>query len=137
MPPYLRVASVSVASVAAIGLCAVTGVAPPAFAEPCTDAAAAAQPQVPEAPPSPLPTTGGPPVGHRPAYAKPNSPLPRIGQLSRAILNAFTPQSGQVNKQAEVAPPPKEPVKEEDRQLNKAIEILKDPSKITAAKKAA
>jgi len=38
---------------------------------------------------------------------------------------------------AEVAPPPKEPVKEEDRQLNKAIEILKDPSKITAARKAA
>src|SRR2546423_4301240 len=37
----------------------------------------------------------------------------------------------------EVAAPPKEPVKEEDRQLNKAIEILKDPSKITAAKKAA
>jgi carboxyl-terminal processing protease len=38
---------------------------------------------------------------------------------------------------AEVAPPPKEQPKEEDRQLNKAIEILKDPSKITAAKKAA
>jgi len=38
---------------------------------------------------------------------------------------------------AEVAPPPKEPAKEEDRQLNKAIEILKDPSKITAARKAA
>jgi carboxyl-terminal processing protease len=37
------------------------------------------------------------------------------------------------------APPaPKEPApKEEDRQLNKAIEILKDPSKISAAKKAA
>ena len=38
---------------------------------------------------------------------------------------------------AEVAPPPKEPPKEEDRQLNKAIEILKDPSKLTATKKAA
>ena len=38
---------------------------------------------------------------------------------------------------AEVAPPPKESPKEEDRQLNKAIEILKDPSKITAVKKAA
>jgi hypothetical protein len=37
----------------------------------------------------------------------------------------------------EVAPPPKEPVKDEDRQLNKAIEILKDPSKISATKKAA
>jgi carboxyl-terminal processing protease len=38
----------------------------------------------------------------------------------------------------EVQPPAKDqPVKEEDRQLNKAIEILKDPSKITATKKAA
>jgi carboxyl-terminal processing protease len=36
-------------------------------------------------------------------------------------------------------PPPKTatPAKEEDRQLNKAIEILKDPSKISATKKAA
>lgn len=42
-----------------------------------------------------------------------------------------------LNDDVEVAPPPKEPTKEEDRQLNKAIEILKDPSKITAAKKAA
>jgi carboxyl-terminal processing protease len=39
--------------------------------------------------------------------------------------------------QAEVQPAPKVPVKEEDRQLNKAIEILKDPSKISATKKAA
>lgn len=39
--------------------------------------------------------------------------------------------------QIEVQPPPKEPAKEEDRQLNKAIEILKDPSKISATKKAA
>jgi len=38
---------------------------------------------------------------------------------------------------AEVAPAPKEPAKEEDRQLNKAIEILKDPSKLTSTKKAA
>lgn len=37
----------------------------------------------------------------------------------------------------DLAPPPKEPVKDEDRQLNKAIEILKDPSKISATKKAA
>ena len=37
----------------------------------------------------------------------------------------------------DVPPPPKEPAKEEDRQLNKAIEILKDPSKISATKKAA
>jgi len=34
-------------------------------------------------------------------------------------------------------PPPKEPVKDEDRQLKKAIEILKDPGKISATNKAA
>jgi carboxyl-terminal processing protease len=39
--------------------------------------------------------------------------------------------------QLEVQPPPKEQPKEEDRQLNRAIEILKDPSKISASKKAA
>jgi len=37
----------------------------------------------------------------------------------------------------DLPPAPKEPVKDEDRQLNKAIEILKDPSKISATKKAA
>ena len=37
----------------------------------------------------------------------------------------------------EVTPPAKEPAREEDRQLNRAIEILKDPSKILATKKAA
>jgi len=37
----------------------------------------------------------------------------------------------------DVPPPPKAPAKDEDRQLNKAIEILKDPSKISATKKAA
>ena len=41
----------------------------------------------------------------------------------------------------ELPPPPKEPkaapVKDEDRQLNKAIEILKDPSKISSTNKAA
>ena len=42
-----------------------------------------------------------------------------------------------VDLDEEIQAPPKEPVKEEDRQLNKAIEILKDPSKITAAKKPA
>lgn len=116
MPPHLRIATVSVASVTAIGLCAVTGVAPPAFAEPCTDAAAAAQPQVPAAPSSPLPTTGGPPVGHRPAYAKAGTPLPKIGQLSRALINAFTPQNGQVKKQAGVAPPPAPPAPPDQQQ---------------------
>jgi carboxyl-terminal processing protease len=47
-------------------------------------------------------------------------------------------ESLDLNDDTDVAPPPKvEPTKDEDRQLNKAIEILKDPSKITSAKKAA
>src|SRR3954465_12980470 len=113
MSPHLRIASMSVASVAAIGLCGATVIAPPALAEPCTGAAAAAQPQAPAAPPAPvaaapLPTTGGPPVGHRPAYASTRAALPRIGQIPRALLNALTPQ-GQVQKQAGVAPPPAPP----------------------------
>jgi carboxyl-terminal processing protease len=42
-----------------------------------------------------------------------------------------------LSDEAEVQPAPKEPAKDEDRQLDKAIEILKDPSKISATKKAA
>ncbi|HZN81454.1 MAG TPA: DUF4185 domain-containing protein [Mycobacterium sp.] len=109
MSPRLRIASATVASAAAIGLCTAIGVAPPAGAEPCTDAAAAAQPAAPAAPAQPLPTTGGPPRGHRPPNANTSAPLPRLGQISRALLNAFTPQSGQVQKQAGVAPQPTPP----------------------------
>ena len=39
--------------------------------------------------------------------------------------------------QLDVQPPPTTPAKEEDRQLNKALEILKDPSKVTTTKKTA
>jgi hypothetical protein len=106
MSPRLRFASISVASASAVALCVAIGVASPAAAEPCTDAAAAAQPAAPAAPAQPLPTTGGPPRGHRPPNANANAPLPRLGQISRALLNAFTPQTGQVQKQAEVAPQP-------------------------------
>src|SRR6478735_6962096 len=108
MSPHLRIATVSVASATAIGLCGATGIAPPASAEPCTGPAAAAQPQAPAAPAAPLPTTGGPPVGHRPTYANARAALPRIGQIPRALLNVLTPQ-GQVQKQAGVAPPPAPP----------------------------
>ena len=108
MSPHLRIATASVASATAIGLCGATGVAPPASAEPCTGPAAAAQPQAPAAPAAPLPTTGGPPVGHRPTYANTRAALPRIGQIPRALLNVLTPQ-GQVQKQAGVAPPPAPP----------------------------
>jgi carboxyl-terminal processing protease len=56
-------------------------------------------------------------------------------EIRQTVEEAIDPNDDQL----EVAPPAKEPVKEkdEDRQLNKAIEILKDPSKISATKKAA
>lgn len=109
MSPRPRIASIPVALVAVVGLCVAIVIAPPATAEPCTDGAAAAQPPVAEAPTQPLPSTGGLPTGHRPPNANARAPLPRLGQISRALLNAFTPQSGQVQKQAAVAPAPTPP----------------------------
>ena len=107
MPPRPRIASMSVASAAAIGLSVAIGVAPPAFGEPCTGAAAAAQP--PAAPP-PIPSLpsspGGLPTGHRPPNTNERAPLPRLGQLPLAILNALTPRSARVRQQAGVMPSP-------------------------------
>ena len=109
MSPRLRIASICVASAAAIALCVAIGVAPPATAEPCTGDAAAAQPAVPQTTAPALPSTGGLPTGHRPAYANARAPLPKLGQISKAILNAFTPQSARVQQQAGVAPAPTPP----------------------------
>ncbi|HET6733365.1 DUF4185 domain-containing protein [Mycobacterium sp.] len=108
MSPRLRIASLSVASATVIGLLAV---APPAAAEPCTGAAAAAQP--PAAPNAeetpPLPGINLRPVGQRPDGANEEAPLPRLGQLPRTLLNTLTPGSAQVQQQAQVAPAPVPP----------------------------
>lgn len=99
------------ASAAAIGLIVTLGVTPVANAEPCSGAAAAVQP-----PPTPsggetpaLP--GGPPRGHRPSGASEAAPLPRLGQVPRAVLNAFglAPQSARVQQQAGTLPNPPAP----------------------------
>ena len=110
MSPFARIASIPVASALAIGL-VVGGVAPPAGAEPCTGAAAEAQPPTaPNASATPeLPGVSGPPIGHRPRKANDNAPLPNLGRLSRSILNSFMPQSGRVQQQAGVVPPPAPP----------------------------
>ncbi|MGV0741792.1 DUF4185 domain-containing protein [Mycolicibacterium sp. XJ870] len=106
-----RITSISVASAAAvIGLTAAIGIpigtAPPAAAEPCTGAAAAIQPPAsPNTGATPA-LPGGPPRGHRPAGANENAPLPRLGQLSRALINAFNPRSATVREQARVVPQP-------------------------------
>jgi carboxyl-terminal processing protease len=52
-------------------------------------------------------------------------------------IRQVTEETLDLNAEPTDVPPPKEPVKDEDRQLNKAIEILKDPSKISATNKAA
>ncbi|WP_308160564.1 DUF4185 domain-containing protein [Mycolicibacterium goodii] len=80
--------------------------APPAAAEPCTGAAAAVQPPANQGAPALPGLTGGPPRGHRPSGANDDAPLPRLGQLSRELLNAVTPRSGQVRQQAGVLPQP-------------------------------
>ena len=108
MSPRLRFASISVALTAAVALCVAIGVAPPATAEPCTGEAAAAQPDV--APTRSLPAAGGLPTGHRPPNANARAPLPRLGQIPSAILNALSPRSARVQQQAAVEPSPTPPV---------------------------
>lgn len=107
MSPFARIASIPVASAAAVGLVFGVVVAPPASAEPCTGAAAEAQPpSAPNASATPaLPGVSGPPIGHRPRKANDSAPLPNLGKLSRSILNSFLPQSGRVQQQAGVVPP--------------------------------
>jgi hypothetical protein len=98
------------ASAAAIGLCVVIGIAPPVSAEPCTGAAAAAQP--PDAPsetPSLPSSSDGRPIGQRPSNANERAPLPRLGQLPSRILGSLAPRSAQVEQQAAVAPSPTPP----------------------------
>jgi hypothetical protein len=106
MPPRLRIASISVASATAIGLCAAIGVAPPASAEPCTGAAAAAEPPAASAETPDLPSSSDRrPIGQRPSNTNDRAPLPRLGQLPSRILSSLSPRSATVQQQAEVIPP--------------------------------
>ncbi|MDT5092931.1 MAG: hypothetical protein QOH60_2294 [Mycobacterium sp.] len=111
MSPRPRIAPVSLATAAALGFSVVISAAPPASADPCTGAAAAAQPTPAQNVQIPNPSKFRPylPLGHMPAGANPQAPLPRLGQLPLAILKALTPQSAPVQKQAAVAPPPNPP----------------------------
>jgi hypothetical protein len=81
--------------------------APPATAEGCAGAAAAAQPLPGQAFQIPSPSKIAPftrPVGHRPGGTNDQAPLPNLGQL---LAQALTPKSAQVQQQAAVAPLPK------------------------------
>lgn len=103
------------ASVAVIGLTFAMCVAPPAAADPCTGAAAEAQPQPGQAFQIPSPSKIAPfnrPIGHKPVGANEQAPLPKLGLLP-ALLKALTPastkatpRSGQVEQQAAVVPSP-------------------------------
>ncbi|WP_082686471.1 DUF4185 domain-containing protein [Mycobacterium sp. IS-3022] len=109
MSPRPRITSMSVASAAVIGLSFVVGVAAPATAEPCTGAAAAAQPPAaPNAEATPA-LPGGPPVGHRPRGTNEEAPSPRLGRLPAEILNSLSPRSATVQQQADVRPSPPPP----------------------------
>src|SRR5262245_31608147 len=110
MSSRLRIASISMASASAIVLCAAIGVAPPAFAEPCQGAAAAAQPPAESAETPDLPSSSDRrPIGQRPSNAHDGAPLPRLGQIPSRILSSLSPRSAQVEQQAAVAPSPTPP----------------------------
>ena len=105
-----RIPTVSVASVAAVGICAAMVVPPPtAQADPCTGAAATAQPLPEQAYQIPSPSRIAPfdrPIGHRPAGTDDNAPSPKLGQLM-ALLKSVMPKSAksaQIEQQAAVVP---------------------------------
>lgn len=107
MAPRLRIPARPTASVLVLGLCASLCVAPPASAEPCQGASADAQPLPNQAFEIPNPSRIAPfdrPIGHKPAGANDEAPLPKLGQLPLAIIKALIPNSGQVQKQGAVAP---------------------------------
>jgi hypothetical protein len=113
-----RITSLSMASTLVAGLCVAITVAPPAVAEPCQGAAAAAQPLPNQAVQIPSPSALAPfqrPIGHKPVGANESAPLPKLGQLPLAILKALIPkptqaatsaQAAQVEQQAAVVPAP-------------------------------
>jgi hypothetical protein len=108
MSPRRRIATISVASAAAVGLIVAGVAAPPAAADPCTGAAADAQPLPNQAFRIPSPSAIAPfnrPIGHKPVGANDAAPLPKLGLLP-AILQALTPRSAQVQQQAAVVPQP-------------------------------
>ena len=80
------------------------------MAEPCTGAAAAAQPPTAPAETPDLPSSSDRrPIGQRPSNAREGAPLPRLGLIPSRILNSLSPRSARVEQQAEVRPSPNPP----------------------------
>ena len=137
MTPRLRTARVSIATAAVVGLGAVVGVTPPpAAADPCTGAAAQAQPLPNQAFQIPSPSGIAPfnrPIGHKPAGANDAAPLPKIGQLPLAILKALVPRSGQVQQQAAVVPTPNPAAQQQVPQAAQPTPVAAPPVPAAAA----
>ena len=110
MSPRPRIASVSVASAAAIGLIVAIGGAPRATAD---DDGCSNAPPPPSASPSVGPPTPSlphlPPIGRKPPGANAHAPLPSLGPLISALLHPTSRYSAQKQNQAAVIPPPNPP----------------------------
>ncbi|ULE33382.1 DUF4185 domain-containing protein [Mycobacterium sp. IDR2000157661] len=105
MSPRPRIAPASMASAAVIGIIVAMGVAPGALAEPCTGAAAAAQPPAAPNTEATPPLPGGPPVGHRPRGTDDSATAPQLGLLQQqAQVRPPTPPAAE-QQQAPVAAP--------------------------------
>jgi Domain of unknown function (DUF4185) len=110
MSAMRRIVSMSVASAAVVGLVVPIGLAPPAFATPCTapEANVPAPAALPEMP-APAPVVA-PPTGRRPRGANEHAPLPKLGPLIQSfgsLLKPLTRNPAQL--QAAVTPGPTPP----------------------------
>ncbi|KAA1249532.1 DUF4185 domain-containing protein [Mycobacterium simiae] len=100
MSTFHRVASLTVASAAAVGFISAVGLAPTAVAVPCSGDAANAPPPPNAVVTNPGGTTLGPiPRGPRPRGANERAPLPRLGPLS-TLLRPGTRYSAPLQQQS-------------------------------------
>jgi Domain of unknown function (DUF4185) len=106
MSALRRIASVSAASAAAVGLIVPIGVAPPAAAAPCAQTVPAATPNI-LAPTTPVPRpVEHLPIGRKPIDADARAPLPRLGPLPG---DPDSPNSAPLQDQGAVIPWPNPP----------------------------
>jgi hypothetical protein len=106
MPPLRRIVSVSMVAAATTGLIVPVAIAPPAGAATCNAPEANVDPPAsPAIVPSPSPV-GQLPIGRRPRGAIEQAPLPKLGPLISALIQAGGAQSSApVQQQAAVVPP--------------------------------
>ncbi|HEU4361530.1 MAG TPA: DUF4185 domain-containing protein [Mycobacterium sp.] len=101
MSTMRRILSASMVSAVALGLVVATDLAPSAIAATCNAPEANADPP----PGSPSTPAGQLPTGRRPGGAVATAPLPKLGPLISALIQAGTPQAAApVQQQAAVTP---------------------------------